>query len=341
LRLLRELEQLEARVELLGLKAAVSKGGAVLLGENFTVDGHYPRPVRVVTHIHSDHILGLERSVRECMLVTGTSYTMDLLEIMGYRVPESRKLPLDYGKPVEILGERVTLIRSRHIVGSAQVEVEGKGYRVGYTGDFKMPGTPPMTGLDVLVVDATYGSPHLQRRWTDWEVMAMLLSLVEESLKEGPVTIYGYNGKIQEIMAELRIRRVKEAFIADPKTIKMARVAERYYGLSLEPLIAGYEAREPAVVFKHTSEFNNRREQGTRILLTGWELRAPVVKVGEKTYKVSFSDHATFKEVIEYVSEAKPKTVIVDPVRGSYASITAKYIERILGIPSSSTVISE
>ena len=321
-------------------KAAVSKSGAILLGENFTVDGHHPRPVRVVTHIHSDHITGLERSVRECMLVVGTGYTMELLDIMGYRIPDYKRLPLDYGKPVEILGERVTLVQSRHIVGSAQVEVEGRGYRVGYTGDFKMPGTPPMTGLDVLVIDATYGSPHLQRRWTDWEVMAMLLALVEESLKVGPVTIYGYNGKIQEIMAELRIRGVREAFIADPRTVRMARVAERYYGVSLEPLIAGYEAREPAVVFRHTSEFENRREQGTRILLTGWELKAPVVKVDEKTYRVSFSDHATFKEVIEYVEEAKPKAVIVDSVRGSHAGITAKYIERILGIPSESTVIT-
>jgi putative mRNA 3-end processing factor len=170
--------------------------------------------------------------------------------------------------------------------------------------------------------------------------MAMLLALVEESLKVGPVTIYGYNGKIQEIMAELRIRGVKEAFIADPRTVRMARVAERYYGVSLEPLIAGYEAGEPAVVFRHTSEFENRREQGTRILLTGWELKAPIVKVDEKTYRVSFSDHATFKEVIEYVEEAKPKAVIVDSVRGSHAGITAKYIERILGIPSESTVIT-
>ncbi len=322
-------------------KAAVSRSGAILLGENFTVDGHYNRPIRVVTHIHSDHIVGLERSLRECMLIIGTDYTMELLDIMGYRIPDVKKLPLSYGKPVNIMGERITLIKSRHIVGSAQVEVEGKDYRVGYTGDFKMPGTPPMTGLDALVIDATYGSPHLQRRWTDWEVMAMLLALVEESLRKGPVVIYGYNGKIQEIMAELRIRGVKDVFVADSKTIMMARVAERFYNISLEPLTVGYEVEEPAVIFRHTSEFNNRREPGTRILLTGWELRAPIVKVDENTYKVSFSDHATFKEVIDYVSEARPKRVIVDSTRGQHASITAKYIERILGIPSTSNVLED
>ncbi len=322
-------------------RAAVSRSGAILLGENFTVDGHHPRPIRIVTHIHSDHIGGLEKSARECMLVIGTSYTIELLEVMEYRIPDHKKLPLSYNKLIEILNEKVTLIHSRHIVGSAQVEVEGVDYRVGYTGDFKMPGTPPMKDLDVLVIDATYGSPNLQRRWTDWEVMGMLLALIEESLKNGPVTIYGYNGKIQEIMAELRIRGVREVFIADLKTIKMARVAERYYNVNLDPLMVGHEAKEPAIVFKHTSDFENVRGQGIRILLTGWELRAPIVKINDNTYRVSFSDHATFKEIIEYISEAKPKMVIVDPVRGSQASITAKYIERVLGIPATSSVIVE
>jgi len=323
----------------LNLKASVAKSGAILLGENFTVDGHYPRLVRVVTHIHSDHIMGLERSVRECSLIVGTDYTMELLDIMGYRVPSEKALPLGYWKTVDILGERLTLIPSRHIVGSSQVLVEGLDYRVGYTSDFKMPGTPPMGGLDVLVIDATYGSPHLQRGWSDWEAMAMLIALIEESLKKGTVVVFGYNGKIQEVMAELRIRGVKEVFVSDPTTIRMAKVAERFYNVSLEPLRMTYEEGEPVIVFKHTTDFKSWRGQGTRILLTGWELRAPVVRVDENTYKVGFSDHATFKEVIEYVREAKPKAVIVDSTRGAHASITAKYIERILGIPAYSFTI--
>lgn len=320
--------------------ASVTKSKAILLGENFTVDGHHPRPVRVVTHIHADHILGIERSIRECTLVTGTSYTLELLNIMGYRIPEEKALPLDYWRKVGIMGEKLMLVPSRHIVGSAQVLVEGVNYRVGYTGDFKMPGTPPMEDLDVLVIDATYGSPHLQRGWSDWEAMALLISLIEESLRRGPVIVYGYNGKIQEVMAELRLRGVRETFVADPTTIKMARVAERFYGVSFDPITTSYEAGEPVIVFRHTSDFSERRwEEGTRILLTGWELRAPVVKVDDRTFRVGFSDHATFKEIIEYIREAKPKSVLVDSTRGAYASITAKYIERVLGIPASSHVV--
>ncbi len=324
------------------VKAAVTRRGAILLGENFTVDGHSRRPVRVVTHIHSDHTIGLDKSVRESMLIAGTTYTIELLEILGYKVHETKTLPLEYWKQVEIMGEKLALIPSNHIVGSCQVMVEGPDYRVGYTGDFKMPDTPPMRDLDVLVVDATYGSPRLQRRWSDWDAMAALISLIEDLIRKGPVTIYAYHGKIQEIMAELRIRGVREPFIADQKTIKIARVAEKFYNVSLDPLKqpTEYDALKegPAIIFKHANNKGNYNV-GTHIVLTGWELRAPLVKISENLYNVGFSDHATFKEIIEYVREAKPKKVIVDPTRGKDTRITAKYIEKILEIPATNTTI--
>ena len=71
---------------------------------------------------------------------------------------------------------------------------------------------------------------------------------------------------------------------------------------------------------------------GIHITLTGWELRAPVVQTGRNTFNVSFSDHATFKEIIEYVREARPRHVVIDGSRGTDTIFTAKYIEKILGI---------
>ncbi|MEN2999604.1 MAG: MBL fold metallo-hydrolase [Acidilobaceae archaeon] len=316
--------------------AAVSREGAVLLGRSFAADAHAPRPVRIVTHIHADHIVELERSFRESTLIVATDYTMELLEILERRVPEVKRVSMSYDKPLEILGERVTLLPARHIVGSAQVMVEGEDYRVGYTSDFKMPGTPPMKGLDVLVIDATYGSPRLQRRWSDFEAMAALVGLVEEGLKRGPVEIYAYHGKIQEIMAELRIRKVREPFVTDLKGYKMAKVAERFYEIDLEPLWTSSEEGSSFVSFLHAARFDERRGRGTKILATGWELRAPAVRVRDGVYRVGFSDHATFKDIMEYVKEAMPKRVIVDAYRGTDTKITAKYIERVLGIPAES-----
>ncbi|MEM0365548.1 MAG: MBL fold metallo-hydrolase [Acidilobaceae archaeon] len=318
------------------IKARVTRSGAILLGSNFTVDGHSSRPVRIVTHIHADHILELEKSIRECTLVAGTSYTLEILDILGYKIPMDKMLSLDYWKPIEILGEALTLVPARHIVGSSQVLVETRDYRVGYTSDFKMPGTPPLMDLDILVIDATYGSPHLQRKWADWEAMAALINIVEESLKKGSVVIYAYHGKIQEIMMELRIRGIKESFIVDLQGLKIARVAEKFYNVKLDPIMTSSDEYTNSIIFRHASEYNESKSKLTKILVTGWELRAPAIEVKDNIYRVSFSDHATFKEIIDYVREAKPKQVIVDGTRGTATKITAKYVEKILGIPAMS-----
>ncbi|MCX8195969.1 MAG: MBL fold metallo-hydrolase [Acidilobaceae archaeon] len=314
----------------------MSAEGAILLGKNFAVDAHAERPIRVVTHIHADHIIGLERSLEESLLLLATDFTMELLEILGYYVPPEKRLALSYQKRLRIMDEEVTLERARHIVGSAQVVVEGEGYRVGYTSDFKLPGTPPLEGLDVLVIDATYGSPRLQRKWSDAEAMAALLSIVEIALRQGPVEIYAYHGKIQEVMAEFRLRGVKEPFVTDLKGYKMARVAERFYGVRLDPLWLSPQDESSYISFIHAHKFDESRGTSTKIFLTGWELRAPAVKVREGVFRVGFSDHATFREIIEYVREASPKRVIVDSTRGTDTQVTARYIERALGIPAES-----
>jgi putative mRNA 3-end processing factor len=315
--------------------AGVSARGAILLGSNVEADGFAGRIVRVVTHAHEDHTLGLSSSARRALFVVATPTTFRFLDVLGKSVPHHKRLCLDYDRTVEVEGERLTLRRARHIAGSAQVEVEGRSFRVGYTGDFKLPGTPPMRDLDVLVIDATYGSPASQRRWGEWDAIAALVSLVEEGLRRGPVYIYGFNGKLQEVMVELRVRGIDAPFAADSKTIQLAKIASEFYRVSVEPLVTmdKFVDGEPVIVFAHTSRFRyTRRRPGTHIKLTGMELRGVVYRVADNVFNVSFSDHATFREVIEYVESARPRLVVVDAYRGREARFTAKYIERRLGI---------
>ncbi len=317
--------------------AAVNAKGAILLGVNVEADGYAGRLVRVVTHAHDDHILSLSASARRALFVVATPTTYRFLEVLGKHVPHHKRLELPYDKAVEVDEEKITLRRSRHIAGSAQVEVEGRGYRVGYTGDFKLPGTPPMIDLDVLVIDATYGSPASQRRWGEWDAIAALASLVEEGIRKGPVYIYGFNGKLQEVMVELRVRGVDAVFAADAKTVRLARIASEFYGIDVDPIILsdGVVDGEPVVMFAHTTKFRSlRRRPGIHIRLTGMELRGVVYRVSDNVYNVSFSDHASFREVIEYVESARPRRVIVDAYRGREARFTARYIERRLGIPA-------
>jgi putative mRNA 3-end processing factor len=315
--------------------AGVTSNGAILLGSTVVADSHWRRLIRVVTHAHADHYRGLPSSVRESLAIVATPTTFELLRVLGLHVPREKAIPLEYNKGFVVEEELVTLRRSRHIAGSAQVEVETRDARVGYTGDFKVPGTGPLRDLDVLVIDATYGSPRFERRWSDREALDALAELVEKHAREGPVWIYGYHGKLQEVMVELRRRGVRHRFLADYKTVRMAEIASKYYNYDVGDIgvYKGGEVDGPLVVFSHVSRAPSKsRLRGTHIVLTGWELKDVVVRVGERRYNVSFSDHASFREVIAYVSEARPKRVVVDAYRGRDAWFTAKYIEKLLGI---------
>ena len=320
-----------------GCAATVARNGAVLLGDNVEVDGYYGRLVRVVTHAHSDHIIGLSKSLRRALFIIATPVTFRMLEVLGSRVPREQRIPLDYGRGFMFEDEIVRLARARHIAGSAQVLVESRRCRVGYTGDFKMPGTEPLEDLDVLVLDATYGDPVRQRRWSDRDALEALVDLVERSAGSGPVWIYGYNGKLQEIMVELRRSGVSLPYYADPKTIRLAEIASEFYNVELGSIgvFSGVSPPpdEEAIVFVHASRRRRlSRMPGTHILLTGWEMRGIVVRVGPRMFNVSFSDHATLQEILEYLYTAKPRIVVVDAYRGSSAEATARYIERVTGI---------
>jgi len=316
-------------------RASVTARGAILLGENVAADGPADILVRAVTHIHSDHIIGLGYSLRRSLYIVATPTTFKMLEILGHRIPQGKMLALDYKKPVSIENERLVLLRARHIAGSAQILVEGDDYRVGYTGDFKLPGTPPLKDLDVLVIDATYGSPLRDRRWDEWEALNALIRLIEERIKYGPIWVYGFNGKLQEIMVELRVRGVRETFVADLITIKLMKVASEFDGVDVGSLLplSEFVDNEPALVFVRSSLFREfRRRPGTHVRLTGREFRNVIFQVSDRVFNVSFSDHATFREVIKYIMEARPKKVIVDAYRGRDARLTAKFIEKKLGI---------
>jgi putative mRNA 3-end processing factor len=111
--------------------AVVAGNGAVLLGRTLTCDAHYKRPVRLVTHAHSDHLLHLDASLRECEAVLATPLTRDFLGILkGQRA--ARKIhPLPYGQAYEREGEKLTLYSAHHIVGSAQALLQtAEGGRV-------------------------------------------------------------------------------------------------------------------------------------------------------------------------------------------------------------------
>ena len=327
-------------------RAGIARGGAVLLGKNFSCDAHEPtRPVRVITHAHNDHIGGLVRSLRECSWVLMTEATRDLLTVLkNKRINDAPNVVgLKYGRDFSFGGETLRLLRAKHIIGAAQALVEDEdGVRLLYTGDFKFPGTP-VQEADVLVMEATYGRPGLVR-YFEPEIEGRLVELVERGLDEGPVYIFGYHGKLQEVMQILADWGLWAPFVLPRKVYDVTRICERY-GMIVGDYIPSWsdEARElveraePYVAFYHVSSskrIRRRYKMAMSITVSGWELRAPVRQVGPRDYVVGLSDHADFEGLLAYVEECGPKLVITDNYRVGYGSVLAEEIRRRLGIPA-------
>lgn len=317
-------------------RAGISSAGAVLLGKHVACDAFDPsRPVRVVTHAHADHMIGLRQSLKSCEEVLMTLATKELIDVMmgPLFLMGGFVETLDYGKPLHRGGESIMLLHADHILGAAQVLVEDdKGNRTVYTGDFRIEGTQAVDA-DIVVIEATYGSPACKRPFKE-DVKQMLVSIVEERLKHGPVQVFGYHGKLQEVMQILRQAGVKVPFIMPEKVFHVSKVCEKH-GMHLGRIMLLEEANELInggnyVGFYHMGSRGRieRRMECTRIYVSGWEFDSPCRMMAENEYVVALSDHSDFDGLMEYVRLSRPELVITDNFRVGYAEALAKEIRR-------------
>ncbi len=321
----------------MSLKAAITRRGAILLGENVACDAfEETRPFRVVTHAHADHTVGLRQSLRKCGKVLMTEATRDMLEVMGEPLSKANGnvQTLPYNRSFQIGSESLTLCRADHILGAAQVLVEDEvGTRIVYTGDFRIDETPVLDS-DVLVMESTYGNPYCRRPFKK-DVNSLLVSLVEKGLKHGSVYVFGFHGKLQEVMQILREARIKVPFVAPEKVFNVSQVSEQH-GMRIGTLYPseGKEGREMlennscCVAFYHTGARSKVGLGSFRIFVSGWEFGSPCRRTGEREYVVALSDHSDFNGLIEYVRRSKPRFVITDNYRDGHAEVFVKELRR-------------
>lgn len=325
----------------LSAKAAITHKGAVLLGKNVACDAFdETKPLRVVTHAHADHMMGLQHSLRMCKKVLMTKATKELIDVMmgPLFLMGGNVETLDYAKTIEYGEEHITFFHADHILGAAQVLVEDvEGTRIAYTGDFRVDGTYVLDA-DVLVIEATYGSPACKRSF-GVNVRDLLVSLVEEGLKHGPVYVFGYHGKLQEVMQILHERGLKIPFVVPERVFHVSRVCESH-GMRLGRLllIGEKEAKElletnsPCIAFYHMGSKNKIGKGVFRVYVSGWEFNSPCREIADNEYVIALSDHSDFDGLIEYVRRSKPKLVITDNFRIGYAETLAKQIHKHFGI---------
>lgn len=326
------------------MKATVTSKGAILLGKYVACDAFdETRPLRIVTHAHADHMFGLSKSLKECEVVVMTPATRDLINVLkGPRfLLKGNVKTLDYKESLMYNDEQLTLIRSDHILGTAQVLVEdGAETRILYTSDFKISKTP-IVKADILVLEATYGNPYRVRPFGSM-VESILVSLVEQGLKRGPVYFFGYHGKIQEAMQILHKAKVLVPFIVPEKIFQISKVCEKH-GMQLGSrlLLSNEEEansilnqKEPCVAFCHMYSRKRVGMNSLRIYASGWQFIKPCQRLGNNEYRVALSDHSDFNGLLQYVEKCEPKLVITDNYRSGDAFALAREIEKRLNVPA-------
>jgi putative mRNA 3-end processing factor len=322
-------------------RALVTKTGAVLLGDSVACDAFDgSRPLRIVTHAHADHLGGLRKSLKCCEKVLMTSATRDLAETLNDSL-KLRNAPIEtveYGKPVKYGDEKITLLKADHILGASQVLVEDAGgIRIAYSGDFRIENTP-VVECDVLVVEATYGTPSCRRNF-DVDIRELLVSMIEKRLRGGTVYVFGFHGKLQEVMQILRKADVEVPFVMPERVYEVSKVCEKHgMNLGCRSLSTDKEGHElldgnlPCVAFYHMNSRQHVGLRNARICVSGWEFHSPCRQIGDREHLVALSDHSDFDGLIEYVKRSKAKQVITDNYRVSHGTVLAGEISKRLGV---------
>lgn len=321
-------------------RAHVTKTGAILLGDNVACDAfEASRPIRIVTHAHADHLGGLRKSIKCCEKVLMTPATRDLAETLNdnLKLRSESIQPLEYGKTIKYGDEKITLQKADHILGAAQVLVEDAGgIRIAYSGDFRVENTP-VVDCDVLVVEATYGKPSCRRNF-EVDVKELLVSMIERRLRGGAVYVFGFHGKLQEVMQTLRQADVEVPFVMPERVYEVSKVCEKHgMNLGCMSLSTSKEGQElldgnlPSVAFYHVNSRQHVGLRNARICVSGWEFQTACRQIGDREYLVALSDHSDFDGLIEYVKRSKAKQVITDNYR-SHGAVLASEISKRLGI---------
>ncbi len=278
-----------------------------LSGLQIGLDSH--SETAFVSHAHSDHAGKIGRA----KTIIGSDATLDLMKCRNY---------LKHGdfQHVNSSFKDLKLLNAGHCLGSNQLHGQVGDKLFTYTGDFKLRNSLTSIGAEVrecdfLLMECTYGDP--QYIFPD-------MAKVHDDLKKwidlrqkrnGNVILGGYSlGKAQELVALLN--EMKIAPLVNREVFDVCQVYNKH-GVKLEAVLSetpeGQELlRKPfvSVLPMHQVGWQLARNIETHFqrrtdfaLATGWS---------QKTSSNSFciSDHADFKELVEYVERANPKQVV-------------------------------
>ncbi len=270
-----------------------------------------------VSHGHSDH-------AREHRTIVATPNTARICRARFAR--REPQVPVafeehDFNDAWDEREHRLTLFPAGHVLGSAQLLIEGEAGRFVYTGDFKLRESftverPEVKQCDVVLMECTYGRPQFVFPPRD-EVAGQMIDFARSALEGDAVPVFfAYSlGKAQEAMAILGRGGLPLTVHGTVDTV--TRVYAEC-GIELPPY-ARYDAEtfDPRTVLiwppggKALPKALRNKPVRTAVL-TGWSLdRGALFRYGTER-GFALSDHADYPALLNYVERAQPRKVLLN-----------------------------
>jgi len=285
---------------------------------DFHIDPVRPVPRALITHGHADHA----RAGHGAVLATRRT-----LDIMGlrYGAEHARETQAAaWREPIALGPVTVSFHPAGHVLGSAQIAVEGKSTRIVVTGDYTR--TPSSAAepyepvpADVLITEATFGLPVFRHPAPEAEIARLLASLAAFPERAHLVGVYAL-GKAQRLIRLLREAGHEAPIFIHGALTKLCAYYEAE-AIALGPLEPATVARGKkgafagAVVLGPPSAFAGawarRFPDPVIAFASGWmQVRARARQRGVELPLV-LSDHCDWPALTQTISETAPAEVWV------------------------------
>ena len=167
----------------------------------FYLDPWYPVDYAIISHGHADHARwGMKHYLCH----------NDSKAILRHRIGADIKVEsIAYDDPININGVKVSFHPAGHVIGSAQIRLEHKGYIVVFTGDYKTQPDFITTPFETVkchtfITESTFGLPIYHWK-TEEELQQELQQWVYNNQRNNKTSVFfGYSlGKAQRLMSLL------------------------------------------------------------------------------------------------------------------------------------------
>ena len=284
--------------------------GVYLPSLDLWLDSRRKRQVGYISHAHADHTAAHHRPI----LTRATSVLLRKL------LRRSDPYELEYGESYETPYYSLTLYPAGHCLGAALALVRCKatGKRLLYTGDFRVNPSPTAEPLatvscDVLIMESTFGRPEYVFPPQE-EVLAGFFKSLRSRLQSGiaPVVLAYRMGKAQELLHHLLSQGFHVAL--EEGAYQVARSYEAA-GVKFPGTFRSFDGNirdGEVLVFppgRGTKEALKDVKRKRFIGMSGWALHEFARHRLGADEVHPFSDHADFRELVEYVEAVTPKEV--------------------------------